>query len=121
MPRTIAISVLSQDGLAAKLDPRFGRAAYFLIAVEESGDWQVKEIYDNAAKDDAHGAGGAAAAHLSRLGVDGVISGRFGPKAYQALEVLQIKMWLADEGVTARDALAAFSENRLKEMIVAVY
>ena len=117
----IAVSIKNKDGLGAPLDPHFGRAHAFVIAVEADGEWTVAAELGNAAKDSPQGAGTAAAVMLSQRGVRAVISGQFGPKAVKALEAFNIKMWMAPEGVTARQALDMFREGALREMALKVY
>ncbi len=115
----IAVTVMEPGGTGARIDPRVGRAHAFLIIDPDSGA-VVSEI-ENAAAGAAHGAGTGAAALLSREGVSDVISGRFGPKAYQALEAFGIGMWTAPEGVTAAEALARLAKGELPRMEIKRY
>ena len=93
MSKKVAITVQSQDGLEAMLDPRFGRANAYLIVDLDSGE--ILSELDNVNIEAAHGAGTGAAAVMNAEQVDAVISGRFGPKAFQSLEAFQIEMWTA--------------------------
>lgn len=121
MGDTVAITVKTSVGLSAPLDPRFGRTPVFLVVTREANDWKVAHIIENRAADDAQGAGGAAATQLAKLGVTDVISGRYGPKAYQALNALHIRMWMADEDTTAEQAISSLGKKELKEMKVTVF
>ena len=121
MERKIAITVKSDDGLSSKLDPRFGRTPFFLVVSRHGDDWAVSDTIRNGAVEQVHGAGGSAAKTMSELGVTDVISGRFGPKAYQALEALEVRMWLAGEGLSANELLTALADGALEEMKVAVF
>jgi predicted Fe-Mo cluster-binding NifX family protein len=121
MKQTVALSVTTKAGLQSMLDLRFGRTPAFLIVSRENGDWTVVDTVDNKAADAVHGAGGQAAAMLSKLDVDSVISGRYGPKAYQALEMLGIEMWMVEESVDANQALDALANGALRKMKITVY
>jgi predicted Fe-Mo cluster-binding NifX family protein len=116
MSQKIAITVEAGGELSASMDPRFGRAPAFLIVDGASGEILGSEPNDTA--DAAHGAGTGAAAAMARLGVTGVISGRFGPKAYQALKALKIAMWLAPPGLSAGQALEKYQAGELTAAIV---
>ena len=73
-----------------KLEPRFGRCAYFLIVDTET---QERMTMQNPAADAMGGAGPQAAQFLADQDVQAVISGEFGPNAYTALEAAGILMY----------------------------
>jgi len=50
-----------------------------------------------------------------------VITGRFGPKAYEALSRLGIQMWTAPQGLTARQALDKMLAGELTQMQIVRY
>ncbi|HEY44472.1 MAG TPA: dinitrogenase iron-molybdenum cofactor biosynthesis protein [Anaerolineae bacterium] len=79
-----------EPNFEAKLEPRFGRCAYFLIVETETQDWKPMQ---NPAADAMGGAGPQAAQFLADQGVEAVISGEFGPNAYTALEAAGIRMF----------------------------
>jgi predicted Fe-Mo cluster-binding NifX family protein len=111
----IAISVTHEgEGLGALMDARFGRAEAFLVVDRETGE--VVENIDNASVGASHGAGTAAANAMRSGGVEAVISGRFGPKAFDALRALGIETWVAPPGITAGEALHLFDEGDLEQM-----
>jgi predicted Fe-Mo cluster-binding NifX family protein len=114
MSKKVAITVQSKDGLTSLMDPRFGRAKAFLIVDEASG--QVITELDNANVAAAHGAGTGTAAVMNANQVDVVISGSFGPKAFQSLETLQIEMWSAPEGLTAGEVLIRYKAGTLQQI-----
>lgn len=87
----------SEPDLDAPFDPRFGRAAYFIVFDEETGTWQS---YTNPAVDAPGGAGVQAAQFIANQDVAAVISGDFGPKAYRALSAAGLAMYLAPRGET---------------------
>lgn len=111
MKRRIAISIQGGDSLEAVLDPRFGRAARFLI-VDEGGN--VLDVVDNGSVHASHGAGPATASLVSRSGATMVISGRYGPKAYDALRAFGVEPWVGEPDRTAADLLEDLRQNRLR-------
>ena len=96
----------------ANVDPRFGRAAFFVIVDSETGD--IVSVLDNsAAIDAAHGAGINAAAMVADAGVDAVLTGRVGPKAWQVLEKAGVKI-ISDVSGTVASAVNA-QQNSLAQ------
>jgi predicted Fe-Mo cluster-binding NifX family protein len=117
---SIAISIQSGgDGLSSPMDGRFGRAARFALVDAAAGT--LVGIVDNPAAQAAHGAGTATAALLGERAVNAVISGRFGPQAFEALGALGIEMWIAPPGLTAQQALDEHRAGRLERMKVRVF
>jgi len=112
MSKRVAITVESKNGLQSLLDPRFGRARAFLVTDLESRNI-IAEV-DNESGDLAHGAGTGSAATMSAHDVNVVISGRFGPKADQALSQLGIEMRIAPADITAGQALDMLAEGTLQ-------
>ena len=111
----IAISVTRDgEGMHAVMDGRFGRAEAFLVVEREGGE--VVETIDNASVGASHGAGTAAANTMKSAGVEAVISGRFGPKAFDALRALGIETWVAPSGITAGEALRMLDDAGLEQM-----
>jgi predicted Fe-Mo cluster-binding NifX family protein len=111
----IAISVTREgEGMQALMDGRFGRAEAFLVVDRETGE--VVETVKNASVGASHGAGTAAANTMRSEGVDAVISGRFGPKAFDALQALGIETWVAPPGLTAGEALRMLDKGDLERM-----
>lgn len=113
MSEKIAITLATSGGLDRPMDPRFGRAAAFLIVAVEDGTVVAEE--QNTAASAAHGAGTASASIMQKHGVSGVVSGNFGPKAAQALSAMNIEMWTAPGGVTAREALSQYRSGSLRK------
>lgn len=109
----IAISARGQ-GLDAQVDPRFGRAEYFLIIDTDSG--KVLKVIDNmASQDAAHGAGINAATVVAEAGVNAVLTGHVGPKAFAVLNAAGIKI-VTDVSGTVREAVERFKQGGLKEV-----
>jgi predicted Fe-Mo cluster-binding NifX family protein len=119
MSKRVAVSVKSTDGLDSLVDPRFGRAHAFLIVELETGE--IAEQFFNNAASASQGSGTEAAVAMKANSVNAVISGAFGPKAFQALNALNVEMWTAPYGVTAREALDRLKAGSLQQMKVKVY
>jgi predicted Fe-Mo cluster-binding NifX family protein len=107
----IAISVATAE-LDAALDPRFGRAAAFAIVDTESGDQQVVA---NPAVGAAGGAGIQAAEFVVKQGVEAVISGSFGPNAFDVLDAANVKMYHATSG-TVSDLAWKLEDGALEQV-----
>jgi len=110
------IAITTQTGnLDSPSHPRFGRALHFVIVDAETEDW---EAYANPARDASGGAGVQAAQFISERGAHVVISGDFGPKAYNALAAGGLQMFLApaNKDLTARDLLKRFQQGQLEQV-----
>jgi predicted Fe-Mo cluster-binding NifX family protein len=111
----IAISIVpNHKDLNDLMDNRFGRAETFLVVDGTTGE--AVETIDNASAGAAHGAGIGAANLLKSAGVGAVVSGRFGPKALDALRALGIEAWTAPPTITAQEALRLFKDGDLEQM-----
>ena len=75
----IAVTSLGES-LDSPIDQRFGRARFFVLYDLESGEWTVHDNTQNL--EAAQGAGIQAAQHVVNLGVEAVITGHCGPKAF---------------------------------------
>jgi predicted Fe-Mo cluster-binding NifX family protein len=96
-------TIISASGntLNSRFDLRFGRAAWFCLLDEESGE---TTFYPNEFRDADHGAGGKVVEKVVGQGVEKVISGDFGPKARDLLERFNIQMVIIDdETLTIKD------------------
>ena len=94
------------------VDPRFGRAPWFVILDSDSGE--VVDVLDNtAAQDAAHGAGINAATVVAEAGVGAVLTGRVGPKAFTVLDAAGIKV-ISDVTGTVSDALELFRSGGVR-------
>jgi len=96
--------------LDSAVDPRFGRAAHFLVVDPET---MACEAHANPAINAAGGAGSQAAQFVTRLQGKGVISGAFGPNAFQALSAAGVEMYLCPAGLNARQAVEAYRTGTL--------
>jgi predicted Fe-Mo cluster-binding NifX family protein len=108
----IVLSVASPN-LTAAIDPRFGRAAYLLVVDTETGQWQAHE---NPGQNASGGAGIQAAQFAASQNAQAVISGEFGPNAFDALQAAQIAMYAYGNCQTAPEALERFKAGQLEQI-----
>ena len=105
----IAITAASPD-LDAEVDPRFGRAAHLLLVNPKTRKWKSVE---NPGRRAGSGAGIRVAQLLSDHHVEAVISGRFGPKAQEALERAGIGMCSCDGRCSVAEAIDLWKSGKL--------
>jgi predicted Fe-Mo cluster-binding NifX family protein len=105
----IAISAHSGDP-DRQFSSRFGRCSCFLITDSEGESWQE---LNNPAADAQGGAGSRVVQVLADNGVDTVISGRYGPNAFEALQSAGIDAYLARSG-SPRELAASLKAGGLK-------
>ncbi len=89
---------------------RFARCEVFAIYDHTTLEFS---FHINTAKDEMSGAGAKAARVLQKLDVDVVLVPEIGPKAYEALEAMDIEVYRYTNKHTARDVLYEFYENKL--------
>jgi predicted Fe-Mo cluster-binding NifX family protein len=106
------VAVTSQGPeLSSQVDPRFGRARYFVVVDTDSSEFTA---HDNAKNMDAvQGAGIQAARTVVELGVAAVVTGHVGPKAFGALHTGGIRVY-PNASATVKDAVEAFKAGRLQ-------
>jgi predicted Fe-Mo cluster-binding NifX family protein len=92
------------ETLDSEMDPRFGRCAYFIIIDADEVD--NYEAISNEAVTAPGGAGVMAAQTVIDKGVEAIISGNFGPKAFDALSGSGIKLYTVNAG-TVKESLDA--------------
>ena len=96
--------------LDSPLDPRFGRAKCFIVVDTESGSFSA---VDNGVNLNAtQGAGIQAGKRVVDLGVDGLITGHVGPKAFTTLHAGGVKIYTGAAGTIA-DAVGQFKAGLL--------
>ena len=101
----IAISIVRDDkGLERPMDERFGRAEAFLVVDRETGE--PVETIDNAVGRRLARSGYCGGQHAASPQGSAVVSGRFGPKASDALRALGIEAWIAPPGINAGRGIA---------------
>lgn len=108
----IAFTTNGND-LNALLDNRFGRAVRFLIYDTDSQSFSLIDNQQNL--NAAQGAGVQSAETIARQGVQVLISGQCGPKAYRVLSSAGIKIYTAGVMKIA-EALAQYQAGQLLEL-----
>jgi predicted Fe-Mo cluster-binding NifX family protein len=103
----------TSPSLEANIDPRFGRGAYLIAVDTDTLEWQAQP---NPGVNASGGAGTQAAQIAADQQVKAVISGDFGPNAYNALQAAGIKMYLYGESTTLREAIEHFKAGKLKSV-----
>ena len=109
----VAISAQSND-IDSLVDPRFGRAAWFIIVDSESLEWTAVDNRKNA--EASGGAGVQAGTIVADQGVHSVITGNVGPNAHKVLAAAGVDIYQAGNGVTVRDAVASLATNDLSRV-----
>lgn len=105
--------VVSATGMTmdSSVDPRFGRAACFLIIDSDSGE--LLEAIDNSqGRDAVQGAGIGAAAMVAEKGVKAVLTGQVGPKAMAVIDQAGIQVFSNASG-SVRAAVEKFRGGTL--------
>jgi len=106
----IAITSQGTD-LDAAVDPRFGRAANFIIVDPESNAFEVIENKQNLNL--PQGAGIQSGKNIVDNKVDALITGNCGPKAFNVLSAAGVKIFIGAKG-TVREALDQYKDGTLK-------
>jgi predicted Fe-Mo cluster-binding NifX family protein len=105
----IAVTATGPDP-EAEVDPRFGRAPFFMLFDTRTEDWTPLA---NPALEAAGGAGVQAAQFLTDRRIEAVISGAFGPNAFRVLEAAGIAMYHFDTSGPCRQVIEAYQSGRL--------
>lgn len=98
----------------ALVDPRFGRAKYFILVDTATGEHEVTDNSQNL--NAAQGAGIQAGQNVAELGADAVITGNVGPKAFRALQTTGIKVFLCGSGTTVAEAVEHLKAGDLQQV-----
>lgn len=107
----VCISATGKN-LDAVLDPRFGRAVYFLI-VDNQG--RLIKAIKNTGVQAMQGAGITAAQIVAQEKVNVVISGNVGPKALMVLGSSGIKIFLCRPGMKVKDVFRKYQKGELEQ------
>ncbi|MEA2059918.1 MAG: NifB/NifX family molybdenum-iron cluster-binding protein [Thermodesulfobacteriota bacterium] len=97
--------------LNAEVDPRFGRTKNFIIVDTDTMEFEVKENSQNLNL--PQGAGIQAGKTVADTGVEAVITGNCGPKAYNILEAADIRVITGFKG-TIKEAVEKFLSEELQ-------
>lgn len=97
--------------MTSQVDPRFGRAKYFIVVDEETNESTPHDNGQNLAA--AQGAGIQAGQNVAALGVDAVVTGNVGPKAFTTLNAAGLKVYVGASG-SVKDAIEQFRAGQLE-------
>ena len=113
----VAVSATGSD-LTASVDRRFGRCSWFLFVDAASLDFEAVE---NKNADDTSGAGIACAQLVLEHDAEAVITGQVGPNAFEVLKQGGVKIYIASEGTSVKDALTQYQNGELRQMEMKVF
>lgn len=106
----IAVSSEAPD-LDARVDPRFGRAAGFVIV--DPATMAFEYVDNGASQAMAQGAGIQAAETVAGTGARVLLTGYVGPKAFQALSAAGIAIGQNVDNLTVREAVQRFQAGEV--------
>lgn len=104
----VAVSADGKD-MNATVDPRFGRAAYFLLVDTDTLEFEPVENAQNLQA--VQGAGIQAATLVVRNQAEAVLTGHCGPKAFQTLKAAGIPVVLGVGGAV-KDAVLNYRRGK---------
>ena len=105
----IAVSSTDRD-LSSDIDPRFGRAAYFIVVDPDTLEFEPVENTQNLNL--SQGAGIQAATTIANHKASALLTGYCGPKAFKVLEASKIEVFIGVKGRVI-DAVQAFKNGDL--------
>lgn len=94
-----------------QVDPRFGRAGGFVVV--DSATMETSYLDNGASQTRSQGAGIAAAELVAGSGAGVVLTGYVGPKAFQALAAIGVKVGQNLENLTVRQAVERYLDGRV--------
>lgn len=104
------VCVTSQgDSLDSPVDPRFGRASWFIIVDSNSMEF---EAVANGNVSAAGGAGISSAKVVIDSGAEAVLTGNCGPNAHRTLAAGGVKVYTGATG-TVKEAVEKFKSGKL--------
>ncbi len=108
----IIITTVSPN-IESDVDPRFGRGAYLLVVDSDTLEWQA---HPNPGVSASGGAGIQAAQFVADQQAQAVISGDFGPHAFEALNAANLPMYVFGNCRTVREVIAQFKAGQLQRV-----
>lgn len=99
----------SGNSLESPVDPRFGRAVYFMIVDTDTLDHDAVE---NPALSAGGGAGTQAAQLVIQKGAQSVLTGNIGPNAFEALQAAGVQVYTGVSG-SVKEAVDKIRNNEL--------
>jgi len=107
------VAVTSQGReLTSPVDPRFGRARYFILVDTETGQATAADNSQNL--NAAQGAGIQAGRNVVELGAAAVITGHVGPKAFATLQAGGVRVYTGASGSVA-EAIEQLKAGKLQQ------
>ena len=98
----VAVTATGRE-LTSEVDPRFGRAGWFLVVDTDGGELEV--IDNTRGREASSGAGVQAAQRIASAGAEYLLTGHCGPNAFRALEAAGVKV-VVGVGGTVEEAVA---------------
>jgi predicted Fe-Mo cluster-binding NifX family protein len=105
----IALSARGKS-LDSEIDPRFGRAGYFILVDPETLSFEVVENRQNLQL--PQGAGIQAAQTIVEHGVKVVLTGNCGPKAFKVLKATGVQVAVGVSGLV-QDAINHYNQGKI--------
>jgi predicted Fe-Mo cluster-binding NifX family protein len=105
----IAISSKGSN-LEAEVDPRFGRAAFFILIDPETMNYETLENKQNLNL--PQGAGIQASQTIVEGGAKVLLTGNCGPKAFQVLQAAGVKVAVGMSG-TVKEVVSRFKQGKM--------
>jgi predicted Fe-Mo cluster-binding NifX family protein len=96
--------------LNSEVDPRFGRAGFFILVDPDTLEVQVLENKQNLQL--AQGAGIQAAQTIVEHGAKTVLTGHCGPKAFRVLQAAGVKVGIGVAG-TIHEAIEQYKQGKI--------
>jgi predicted Fe-Mo cluster-binding NifX family protein len=107
------ILTTTSANIESDIDPRFGRSANLLLVDTDTLEWTV---IPNPAVNASGGAGIRAAQLVADQHAQAVISGDFGPNAFEALHTAGISMYIYGDCQKAQQAIQQFIAGQLQQV-----
>ncbi|MDD3840141.1 MAG: NifB/NifX family molybdenum-iron cluster-binding protein [Clostridia bacterium] len=104
------------DSIDSKMDPRFGRAAYFIVVDTETMEF---ESIENAAAVSGGGAGITSGQFMADKNVEAVITGNVGPNAMNVLKAANIEIYRG-QSTSVRENVESFKKGLLEKITTTV-
>jgi len=103
------------EGLESDLSPVFGRCPYFVVVELADGDVTSTQTVQNQAINQGGGAGISAAQTIGNQGVDAIITGNVGPRAFGVLNQLGIAVYAGRQSSLSEN-IEAFEQDKLDKI-----
>jgi predicted Fe-Mo cluster-binding NifX family protein len=107
------ILTATSPSIDSKVDARFGRGAFLIVMDPDTLEWQA---HPNPGVGAMGGAGTLAAQFAANQKANAVISGDFGPNAYNALQAAGIAMYQYGVSATVKEAIAHYKAGNLERV-----